>query len=152
MKKLEFKKTINAKPAKVWKSMLEKKTYEEWVATAWPNSTYKGEWKQGAEIRFQGNEGQGGTLAKIVELRENEYLKADHIAIIQNDGSLDSTSEQAKGWIGTSEAYTFTENNGKTDLTVTIETDPAWESMFTDGWPISLEKLKEIAERNTVNA
>lgn len=153
MKKLEFKTTINAKREKVWDTMLQPDTYREWVNVSWPNSTYDGKWKTGEDIKFIGGEGnEGGTKANIVEARKPEYLLAKHIAIINADGTLDSTSEQAKGWVGTTEEYTFTEKDGKTELTVVINTNPDWESMFTDGWPNALKKLKEICERKAVTA
>jgi hypothetical protein len=59
----------------------------------------------------------------------------------------DRTSEVAKGWIGITEAYRFAEQLGKTTLTVSIETNPAWSKMFDEGWPGALEELKMIAER-----
>ena len=152
MKKLEYKTEIAAKRDKVWKTMLEQDTYREWTNVAWPGSKYEGSWKQGEDMRFTGGEGQGGTLANIVEARQPEYILAKHTAIIQPDGSLDRTSEQGKGWIGTTEEYTFTEKNGKTEVKVVINTNPEWESMFNDGWPDALKKLKEICERKTVTA
>ena len=67
--------------------------------------------------------------------------------MINADGSEDRTSEIARGWIGTTEQYTFKEHDGSTDLIVEIETTPEWEAMFNDGWPNALAKLKEICER-----
>lgn len=153
MKKLEYKTEINAKPEKVWKTMLEIDTYHEWVNVSWPNSTYDGNWKQGEEISFIGSgENKGGTKARLVEVRQPEVIRAEHIAIIGPDGKEDTTSPEAKGWIGTKEEYFFTEKNGKTELKVEITTNPDWESMFNEGWPNALKKLKEISERKTVNA
>jgi len=152
MKKLEYKIEIAAKPEKVWNTMLEPDTYRQWVNVSWPGSFYKGNWKQGEDIRFLGGEGQGGTMANLTEVRKPESIKAKHIAVINADGSEDRSSEQAKGWIGTLEEYTFTEKNGKTEVHVTIMTSPEWESMFNDGWPDALKKLKEISERKAVTA
>jgi uncharacterized protein YndB with AHSA1/START domain len=152
MKKLEYKTEIAAKRDKVWKTMLELDTYREWTNVAWPGSTYKGNWKQGEDIRFIGGEGMGGTMANLVEVRQPEYIKAKHIAMLKADGSEDRTSEQAKGWVGTTEEYTFTEKNGKTEVKVVMNTTPEWESMFNDGWPKALNKLKEICERKAVTA
>jgi uncharacterized protein YndB with AHSA1/START domain len=153
MKKLEFKTTINAKREKVWQTMLAPETYREWVNVSWPNSRYEGKWATGENIRFiGGEENQGGTLANFVEVRKPEYILAKHIAVINADGTEDRTSETAKGWIGTTEEYTFTEKDGKTELKVVINTSPDWESMFTDGWPNALNKLKEICERKAVTA
>jgi uncharacterized protein YndB with AHSA1/START domain len=151
MKKLEYTIDINAKRDKVWKTMLEPDTYQEWVSVSWPNSRYDGKWKQGEDIKFLGGgENQGGTKANLVEVRQPEYLNANHIAIINGDGTEDSTSEIAKGWVGTTEEYFFTEKGDQTELRVVIHTNPDWESMFNDGWPNALKKLKEISERKAV--
>lgn len=146
MKTLEFDIDISSDKRKVWDTMLQPDTYKQWVSDAWPDSTYEGQFKQGEEIRFI-SPGQGGTLATIDELRPLEYVHAEHIAVINPDGSEDRESETAKGWVGTEESYTFTGNNGNTHVKVEIKTNPAWEKMFADTWPRALEKLKEICEK-----
>src|SRR5687768_10364630 len=118
MKKLEFKTEIAAKRDKVWRTMLDPKTYREWVNVSWPGSYFEGNWKTGENMRFIGGQDQGGTLANLVEVREPEYVLAKHVAVITGDGKEDRTSEEAKGWIGTTEEYTFTEKNGRTELKV----------------------------------
>jgi uncharacterized protein YndB with AHSA1/START domain len=146
MKTLEFKIDIHANKQKVWDTMLQRETYEQWVSAGWPNSSYEGEWKQGEAMRF-GSPGQGGTYAELREVTPYDYLLAEHTAAINPDGSLDRDSEMAKGWVGTTESYTFTEKNGKTELTVQMKTNPDWEEMFNEGWPAALEKLKELCEQ-----
>jgi hypothetical protein len=59
----------------------------------------------------------------------------------------DRDSEVAKGWIGTTESYNFTEQNGVTTLTIELTINPEWEKMFSDSWPKALAKLKEVCER-----
>lgn len=146
MKKLEFKTEIAASKQKVWDTMLTPNTYIEWVNVSWPASYYEGNWKQGENVRFLAPSG-GGTIATIEELRPYEYIFANHIAVVNHDGTEDRDSDAAKGWIGTTESYSFTEKSGKTEVKVEINTSPDWEKMFTDGWPGALEKLKEISER-----
>jgi uncharacterized protein YndB with AHSA1/START domain len=146
MKKLETKIDISATPQKVWNRMIEPETYKEWVNAAWPGSYYEGNWKKGENVRFI-SPGQGGTLAKIVEYRPYEYILAEHIAVINPDGTEDRDSEVAKGWVGTTESYTFEEHNGTTELTTAMHTNPDWEKMFADSMPRALAKLKEISER-----
>lgn len=145
METLEFKIDINANKEKVWDTMLQRETYEQWVSVSWPDSSYEGEWKQGHHLKF-GTPGQGGTMAKLLELRPYEYVHAEHVAILGPDGSEDRDSEIAKDWIGCSETYSFTEKNGKTELKVQIKTPPSWADMFNDGWPAALAKLKELCE------
>jgi uncharacterized protein YndB with AHSA1/START domain len=151
MKKLEFKIDINANAKRVWDTMLNPQTFKEWISASYPGSYYKGQWKKGENIKFlSGN--NDGTLATITELRPYEFILAKHIAVINQDGTEDKNSETAKGWIGTTEAYSFTELNGKTELKIEVNTYPEWEQMFSDGWPKGLKKLKEISERSKVGS
>jgi uncharacterized protein YndB with AHSA1/START domain len=145
MKKLEFNITIDADRQKVWETMLNPVTYKEWVNVSWPGSHYQGNWKKGENIRFLSPD-QGGTMATLVEHKPYEQILLKHVAVINSNGSEDRDSEIAKGWIGTTEAYTFTENKGKTTVAVEINTNPSWAEMFSSGWPKALAKLKEISE------
>lgn len=146
MEKLEYKITINAPAKKVWDTMLNKDTYEQWVSKSWPNSSYEGKWEKGEKIRFIGPDGSG-TLAEIVDQKNFERILARHIAVLNPGGVEDRTSDAAKGWVGTMEGYQFAEQNGKTSLTVLIETSPEWRKMFDEGWPPALEELKRLSER-----
>lgn len=145
MEHLTFTEQIAAPKNKVWDIMLAPDTYKQWVSVSWPGSTYNGKWKLGEKIRFE-SPGQGGTLAQLDEYKPHDTLLATHIAVLNPDGSEDRASDVAKGWIGSTERYTFTEQNGKTTLQVDIETNPAWADMFKDGWPNALKELKKICE------
>jgi uncharacterized protein YndB with AHSA1/START domain len=145
-RELRFTITIDAPRQKVWQTMLEPASYREWVGVSWPGSRYIGEWKKGASIRFVGGDDQGGTLATIVELEPNERVLARHVAALSADGSEDRDSELARGWIGTTERYTFIHESGKTRINVDIVTTAQWEPMFNNGWPAALVKLKELCE------
>jgi uncharacterized protein YndB with AHSA1/START domain len=146
METLEYKIEIDAPAKKVWETMLQDKTYRQWVAKSWPGSHYEGKWAQGEKIRFIGADGSG-TLAEIVEVKPYERVLAKHIAILGPGGVEDRTSKMAKSWIGITEQYKFEERNGKTILTATMETNPEWRKMFDDGWPTALEELKKISKR-----
>ncbi len=55
MKKLQFKKEINATAQKVYETMLglnDKSTYEYWTAEFNPTSTYEGNWEKGKQNSF----------------------------------------------------------------------------------------------------
>ena len=145
MKTLEYKIDIAADRRKVWDTMLQPETYKEWTAVSWPGSGYDGKWAQGEDIKFVSPEG-GGTKAHIDQLKPYESMLATHVAVIQSDGSEDTSSDIAKGWVGTKEQYFFDETDGTTNLLVRIETTPEWASMFDEGWPAALKKLKEISE------
>ena len=62
MKKLQFKKEINATAQKVYETMLgliDKSTYEQWVSVFNPTSTYEGKWDKGSKIYFIGTDENG---------------------------------------------------------------------------------------------
>ena len=145
MKSIKFKTNIAVSRQKVWDTMLAPVTYKEWVNAAWPGSYYEGEWKEGQTLRFITPDGSG-TLALLIEHKPYRYSFAKHIAVLTPGGIEDRDSEIAKGWIGTTESYTFTEQNDGTVLEVVLTVNPEWEKMFSDGWPQALAKLKEICE------
>jgi uncharacterized protein YndB with AHSA1/START domain len=151
MEKLEYKVVISAPAKKVWETMLQKETYEQWVANAWPGSSFDGKWKTGERMRFVGSDGSG-TLAEFIEVKPYERVLARHIAVLNPGGAEDRTSEIAKGWVVTTEEYRLAESQGKTTLTVLIETTPEWRKMFDDSWPTALQDLKTIAERQMQTA
>ncbi|HMJ69010.1 MAG TPA: SRPBCC domain-containing protein [Cyclobacteriaceae bacterium] len=146
MEHLEYKVVISAPARKVWETMLGKETYKQWVAKSWPDSNYEGKWTKGENIRFIGPDGSG-TLAEIVELKPYEKVFVRHVAVLNTGGAEDRTSDVAKGWIGTTEEYVFTEKQGETTLTVNMKTTADWRKMFDDGWPAALKELKSLSER-----
>ena len=145
MKKLEFKTEINADKKKVWDTMFHPATYKKWVNVSWPGSYYDGVWKEGTDMKFL-SPGHGGTLANLEKYNPYEEVFAKHVAVLNSNGTEDRDSDIAKGWIGSTESYTFTEHNHKTELKVVIHTNPEWEEMFSEGWPAAMEELKKLAE------
>ncbi|HYE54312.1 MAG TPA: SRPBCC domain-containing protein [Chitinophagaceae bacterium] len=144
---LEYSISIESPKEHVWNTMLQPETYKQWVAKSWPSSFYEGEWKEGSEVRFIGPDGSG-TLAFIKEMKPFDYMLAEHIAVLEKGGVINKDSDVAKGWIGSTESYTFTGSNGTTHLLVKIETNPGWKSMFDEGWAIALPELKRICENS----
>jgi uncharacterized protein YndB with AHSA1/START domain len=145
METIEYKIEIDATAKKVWDTMLAQDTYKQWVAKSWPDSFYQGQWAKGEKIKFIGPDGSG-MLAEVAEVKPHETVRMRHIAILLPGGVEDRTSEMAKGMIGIIEEYRFAERNGKTNVTVHIETNPEWRKMFDEGWPTALQELKKISE------
>jgi uncharacterized protein YndB with AHSA1/START domain len=145
MEHLEYEIEISAPAKAVWETMLGEKTYRQWVAKSWPGSHYIGRWEKGTEIKFLSKE--GGTIARLEEVKPYDRVLARHVGVINADGSEDRSGKIAKGWIGTTEEYRFLEEDGKTTLTVLAETTPEWTKMFDDGWPTALQELKKLTER-----
>jgi Activator of Hsp90 ATPase homolog 1-like protein len=146
MESLVFTTSINAPVKKVWDTMLHPVTYKEWVSAAWPDSYFEGTWKEGENLRFITPDGSG-TLANLTNHKPYKLSYAKHIAVLGKGGVIDTESDVAEGWIGTTERYDFTEKDGQTLLEITITTNPQWAVMFKSDWPKALKKLKEICER-----
>ncbi len=142
---LEFSIKINASKQKVWETMLHPVTYRKWANAAWPDSFYEGEWAQGNNMRFISSDGSG-TLTTLKNFDPYNAVFAEHIAVLNPGGIVDTDSDIAKNWIGTTEQYRFTETNGVTELQVSITTFPQWSEMFNGSWPKALSALKEICE------
>ena len=151
MKKLQFKKEINATAQKVYETMLglkNKTSYEHWTSAFNPTSTYEGSWEKGSKIYFVGVDEKGkkgGMISKIVENQIAKFVSILHFGFL--DGETEITSgEQVEKWAGGHENYSFQEINGVTTLTVDIDAIEDYLDFFNKTYPIALDKLKEISE------
>lgn len=152
MKKLQFKKTINAPAQKVYETMLglkEKNTYEFWTATFNPTSTLEGSWEKGNKIYFVGvdeNGKKGGMVSEIEEHQPARFVSIRHYGFLDGDVEV-TTGEQVEKWAGGHENYSFEEANGATTVTVDLDTIEDYLDYFNTTYPKALEKLKEISEK-----
>ena len=146
---LHFEIDINAVPEKVYKTMLDEKTYSEWTSMFNPTSRFIGSWEKGSKILFIGTDDEGkvgGMVSLIRENIPNRYVGIDHIGVIHGDKEITSGPEVEK-WCGVPENYTFTNNNGGTLLTVDIGTNDEFEIFLVDTYPKALNILKTICEK-----
>jgi hypothetical protein len=152
MQKLQFKKEINASAQKVYETMLglkDKATYEYWVATFNPTSTYEGSWDKGSKIRFVGTDENGkkaGMVSEIVENKPANFVSIRHYGFLDGDTEV-TTGEQVEKWAGGHENYTFEENNGITTVIVEMDTIDEYLDYFNTTYPKAMDKLKEISEK-----
>jgi uncharacterized protein YndB with AHSA1/START domain len=151
MANLHYTIDISSPKEKVWQTMLQAATYKEWTGAFHPGSTYEGSWDKGSKIKFVAeDEGKiSGMLSQIVENVPYDYLSIEHLGQII-DGQEDTSSEDAKQWIGSHENYQFTEKDGITTIDVELigeNINDEIAKMFDGMWPQALQKLKEICER-----
>ncbi|RZJ53132.1 MAG: SRPBCC domain-containing protein [Flavobacterium sp.] len=152
MQKLQFKKDIKASAQKVYETMLglnDKATYEYWVATFNPTSTYEGNWDIGSKIRFVGTDENGKKAGMISEIAANKpasFVSIRHYGFLDGDTEV-TTGEQVEKWAGGHENYSFEENDGITTVTVEMDTIDDYLDYFNSTYPKALDKLKEISER-----
>lgn len=145
MEKIHFKTSINAPKKKVWNTMLENETYRQWASTFHEGSHYQGSWEEGSKILFLGPEGSG-MVSVIAENRPYEFISIKHIGLV-NKGVEDTESEEAKKWAPAFENYTFSEENGKTTVSVEMDIEKDYKEMFQKMWPKALRKLKALSEK-----
>ena len=145
MKDLTYNINITASPKKVWDTMIGHETYKAWTNAAWPGSDFKGEWEQGKNLHFAGEDGSG-TSATVTTFDPYNKILLTHIALLQPGSVEDRESEWAKKWVGSLEQYSFAEKNGTTDLTIDMKIYDEWEDMFNNDWPKALARLKQICE------
>lgn len=145
---LHFEIEINAPVEKVYNTMLGKETYEAWTSVFNAGSRYEGSWEKGTKILFigVGEDGNtGGMVSRIKENIPNRFVSIEHLGMLTNGQEIMSGPE-VESWAGVQENYTFTENNGKTLLSIDMESNDEFRSYFIETWPKALEKLKSICE------
>lgn len=147
LEKLHFEITIDAPAEKVYKYMLYER-YSEWTSEFNPTSRFEGSWEKGAKIVFLGEEANSTTAGMVSRIRENipnRFLSIEHLGIIQGDKEITSGPE-IEDWAGALENYSFKEENGKTLVTVDVDTNQEFKSYMIETWPKALKKLKAICE------
>lgn len=127
--------------------MLNDETYRQWAATFMPGSHAVGSWEEGSKIQFLAHDEDGklgGMTSKIVKNIPHEFISIKHMGIV-SDGVEDTTSEEAKNWVGF-ENYTFREVGGQTELLIDMDSNNDFAKYLKELWPKALLKLKEIVE------
>lgn len=152
MKKLLFKKDINASAEKVYSTMLglsNVKTYQQWTSEFNPTSTYEGSWQKGSKIYFIGTDENGKRGGMVSEIADNipfQFVSIRHYGILDGENEITEGPEVEK-WAGGLENYSFNENNGVTTVTVESDSTEDFIDYFNAAWPKALNKLKEISEK-----
>lgn len=148
MKKVNYAIVINAPAEKVFRTMIDKPTYQQWTATFNPTSTFEGSWNKGEKIYFIGfgEDGKkGGMVARIAENIANRFISIQHLGILDGDNEI-TEGPMVESWQGALENYTFSETNDVTTLSVDVDTDEKYLDYFNDAWPKALGVLKDLCE------
>ena len=152
MKKIEYKRGINASAETVYNTMLgigNIETYEQWTSEFNPTSSYEGSWEKGAKIYFTGTDANGKRGGMVSEIADNipfRFVSIRHYGILDGDNEITEGAEVEK-WAGGLENYSFHENNGVTTVTVAIDVTEEYLDYFDTTWPKALNKLKDLTEK-----
>ena len=152
MKKLQFRKDINASAEKVYNTMLgidNIETYNQWTSEFNPTSTYEGSWEKGAKIYFIGTDENGKRGGMVSEIADNipfRFVSIRHLGILDGENEITEGAEVEK-WAGMLENYSFDENKGVTTVTAEIDITEDFLDYFNTTWPMALNKLKDLAEK-----
>jgi uncharacterized protein YndB with AHSA1/START domain len=145
---LKFDININASAEKTYKTMIGKGTYDEWTSVFAKGSHFKGSWDKGSKILFLGpgeNGEMGGMVSRIKENIPAKFISIEHLGIVK-DGQEITTGADVESWAGVTENYTFTEKNGATLVSVSMDSNEEYKNYFSETWPKALQKLKELCE------
>jgi uncharacterized protein YndB with AHSA1/START domain len=146
---IQFSILIQAPVEKVFKTMLEKDTYQQWTSEFNPTSTYEGNWQKNSKILFVGTSTEGekeGMVSRIREHVPNYFISVEHLGLVRGNDEITSGKE-VEGWAGCLENYTFIDQNNSTLLEVDMDANKEFKSYFEEAWPRALKKLKTICEQ-----
>ncbi len=130
----------------VYEIMLDSVHFKEWTSLFADGSRYEGEWKEGARMEFlvQNENGKDdGMVSHIEEIIRYEKVVIKHLAMLKDGNEIPMEKNDS-----IYEIYNFSSINNITRLSVEIDSKPEWTDYFNDTYPIALQKLREICEKN----
>jgi activator of HSP90 ATPase len=145
---LHFEISINAPVEKVYKAMLDEKTYSAWTSVFNPASRFVGSWKKGSRIQFLGTDQDGslgGMISRIKENIPNRFVSIEHLGMVK-DGKEIMNGADIKDWAGALENYSFSGDKEHTLLSVEMDVIREFKEYFLETWPKALKNLKTICE------
>lgn len=136
MKNLQYKTQINATPEKLWKTLWDAESYQEWNS----GNTYNGNWSEGEEMKFldQQNNGMYSVVEKNVKEKE---MAMKHLGWIMN-GEL-----SPQGWEDSRISYHLEPAENGTELAINVNALDEFVDFYNGHIPKIFEKIKAIAER-----
>lgn len=142
MNRLHFSTDINAPRETVWKVLWDDATYGEWTSVFAEGSYAVSDWKEGSTIQFIDPGSRSGMSAVIEKKRPHEFMSFRHVAEIK-----DGQEQPPAGWSGAHENYTLAARDGRTTLSVDLDTPNEYRSMFEDKFPKALQRVKALSEK-----
>lgn len=148
MQTLQFSIDINAPAARVWDILWSADTYGEWTSYFNPDNSFgaiQSDWQTGGKTLFLDGSGKNGMVSTIKSMDKPYQITFAHVGTLEN-GVEDTSSEEVKTWAGTLEEYRLSENEGRTTLYASVQTQEQWANNLSQGFDRGLKKVKELAE------
>ncbi len=150
MKNLNFSIKIDAPKQIVWETLWNDTTYREWTRVFTEGSYAVSDWNEGSKIQFLDAKGDG--MHSIIEKKvTNQLMAFKHLGIVSK-GVEQPIGEKYKEWSDAKEIYHLKDSDGKTELSIELNSPEDMEDYFQKTFPKSLEIVKEISERGNAGA
>ena len=146
MKTIKFNTKINAPKEKVWGVLWGAESYRAWTKPFAEGSDVKTDWKEGSTIWFTDGKDSGmyGVIDKKVP---NVQMKFKHLGMLK-DGKELPIDKQTESWSGSIEDYQLTENNGVTEVSVSLDSTEEHKDYMEKTFPQALQIVKELSEKS----
>lgn len=142
MKILKFNLKIQAWAAKVWEILWNDETYRKWTSAFHEGSHAVSDWQEGSKILFLGPDGKNGMYGMIEKKIINKCMVFKHLGEIKN--GIEAKSD----WGEARERYDLKEENGITELTVSLDSVDEFQEYFSAVFPKSLDIVTQLSEAN----
>ena len=151
MKTLRYQVSIDKRASEVYDIMLgitSKTTYEDWTKLFSPTSSYIGDWSEGSKMLFVSKDENGdlaGMVSRIDRVIPNSFVSIVHYGMLKSGNEI-TDGPEVDSWSGVKENYLFEENEGKTTVSIELDSAPEHEEYMNKLYPKALQKLREICE------
>ena len=137
---LKFKIYINAPRTKVWECLWKDENYRKWTETFTPGNHAISDWNESDSIQFMDAKNNG--MYGLIETKiDNEVM------VFKQLGDVLDGVEMEREWAGAREQYFLLERDGETKLKVSVDVLHEYVDFMNEKFPIALENLKAIAEK-----
>ncbi|MEO6683084.1 MAG: SRPBCC family protein [Ginsengibacter sp.] len=145
-RKKTYELTIHAPAEKVWQTLFNPETYQQWTSVFAEGSHYKGTLEIGSRIHFLDASG-GGMYANVISCTPPRYILFQHMGTVVANEEQSITAETEK-WSGAFEGYRLKEENGITLLKAEVDLTPESTHFFDSNFPKALQIIKDLSETN----
>ena len=141
LNRLHFSVDIAAPREKVWRVLWDDASFRDWSSVFAEGSHAVSDWNEGSSVQFIDPSSGSGMASVIEKKRPGEFMSFRHESEIK-DGKV----QPPAAWAGAHEDYTLTEKDGRTTLTIDLDTSDEYRQMLEDKFPAALQRVKQLSE------